>query len=134
MQKIFLIIFMAVFLGGCNTRMMKRPDREYVAPENLFMGMIDKEQLTPRAYRDKYFDHAPAPKNDPQALYEGNDDSYERGFQAGCQTFTSAIGEGLARIRGHNINADELTTNPWYLRGYQDAASYCTFALDWETH
>lgn len=134
MKKLSLIIIIAVFVSGCNTRFMKRPDREYVAPGNLFMGMIDKDQFKPRAFRDRYFDHMPALKDDPQSMYEGTDDSYERGFQDGCQTFTSAMGEGLARLRGHKINSDELNSNPWYLRGYQDAAAYCTFALDWETH
>lgn len=125
---------MAMCVFGCNNFMYKRPDREYLKQGDLIMGMIPKEQLKPRAWRNQYFDHVPTPKYDPQAMYEGNDDSYERGFQAGCQTFTSAIGEGLARIRGHKVDADELTTNPWYLRGYQDASSFCTFALDWETH
>ena len=61
-------------------------------------------------------------------------DSYSNGYQDGCQTMTSAVGEGLGRIRGPKIDPDKLTEDAWYLRGYDDGATACTFVLDWELH
>ena len=126
----YFIIASFLLLASCGTR----EDREPVDESKKFLGIINKDQFIPRAYRDKHFDHIPTPENTDMSRYEGQDESYERGYQDGCQTATSAIGEGLARIRGPKIDANELSSNSWYLRGYQDASSYCTFAIDWETH
>ncbi|PIR37562.1 MAG: hypothetical protein COV35_08675 [Alphaproteobacteria bacterium CG11_big_fil_rev_8_21_14_0_20_39_49] len=148
--KFFTLILIAISLPGC-----QRFDRENVPASQKVMGLINKEQFKARAFRQQYFDHVPAPRYDDQPTYQdneasryyyrteeekkqlmyaGRDQSYEEGFQAGCQTFTSAIGSGLARLRDTVIDADKLSENPWYLRGYQDASAYCTHALDWETH
>lgn len=113
-------IAIIILLGGC-----VRPDRkaQQVPASEKFLGIINTDQFKPRAYRKQIFDHTPA----------GNE-SYDQGFQDGCQTATSAIGEGLYRIRGPKIDANRLSYDQWYLRGFQDASTYCTFNLDWETH
>ncbi|MCE3232037.1 MAG: hypothetical protein K0R98_294 [Rickettsiaceae bacterium] len=123
-----LVAISALMATGCT-----RPDREQVPPERKFLG-ISKDQFKPRAYRDQIFDHTPFPDRTPQNEYEQKEYSYESGFQDGCQTATSAIGEGLYRLRGPKIDADRLTTDAMYLRGFQDASTYCTLTLDWETH
>jgi hypothetical protein len=69
---------------------------------------------------------------EPQNEY--NDDSYGAGFEAGCDTHVSIVGSGTMRLIKHKIDAHRLTTDQWYLRGFQDAASWCTFNLDWELH
>ena len=114
------------------------------------------DQLKARAFRQQHFDHVPAPKysdeqrtyQDNQAsgyyyrteeekkqlMYAGRDQSYEEGFQDGCQTFANIMGAGLYRLNDSAIDADKLKDNPWYLRGYQDASAYCTHTLDWEVH
>jgi len=146
-KKLLILAIISTSLLGC-----KRFDREYVPGPQKFMGLVNIEQFKPRAYRNQHFDHVPAPRHDAEAIYENQkshityvgrpkyankvdqDQSYEKGFQAGCQTFASVMGSGLARIRGHNVDAEELSANPWYLRGYQDASTYCTLTLDWEVH
>ena len=128
-MKYFIIVAVFLTMSGCT-----RYDRAPVAGSKKFLGLINKNQFIPRAYRDKYFDHGPSPENTDISGYEGQDESYERGYQDGCQTATSAIGEGLSRVRGYKIDANELAYNAWYLRGFQDASLYCTFSLDWETH
>ena len=117
-MKIALLILTTFIAISCT-----RPDRYQVPIENKVLGLIDKNQFKPRAYRKQIFDHTP-----------GGDSSYDRGFQDGCQTMTNVIGSGLHRVRGPKIDADLLTEDPWYLRGYRDASSYCTFTLDWEPH
>jgi hypothetical protein len=126
---IIALVVTAIIVGGCT-----RPDRTQVRPERMFLGLISKDQFKPRAYRDQTFDHVPFPERTPQGDYDGEQLSYERGFQDGCQTASSAIGEGLYRLRGPKIDADQLSTDPMYLRGFQDAANYCTSMVDWETH
>lgn len=69
---------------------------------------------------------------EPQNEY--NDDSYGAGFEAGCDTMVSAVGAGPMRLIKPKINPERLSNDQWYLRGYQDAASWCTFNLDWELH
>ncbi len=113
-----LAVVILILVTGCT-----RFDREQVPSDQKFMGLIDKGQFKARAYRKQIFDHTP-----------DGDGSYDQGFQDGCQTATSIIGAGLYRLRGPKIDADRLTSDPWYLRGYQDASTYCTFNLDWETH
>lgn len=115
-----IIIFM-LSLAGC---FRPDPDRPEIPIGRKVLGLIHNQQFIPRAYRDQHFDHTP---NDPTK-------SYDRGWMDGCQTATSAIGTGLARLRGPKIDGYELTEDQWYLRGFQDANTYCTLTLDWETH
>lgn len=61
-------------------------------------------------------------------------DSYGAGFEAGCDVFSGTMGEGSMRLIKPKFDVDRLTNDQWYLRGYQDAASFCTFSIDWETH
>ncbi len=100
-----------------------RSDREQIPTSEKFLGVIHYNQLKPRAYRDQPFDYMPS-----------GDSSYARGYQAGCQSMSSALGESLYRLRGPKIDPEQLTEDPWYLRGYEDGAQICTFNLDWETH
>jgi len=116
-RLLLLAIISLMGLTSC-----QRWDREQVPDSEKFLG-VHTEQFKPRAFRQQYFDHTPS----------GND-SYSQGFKDGCQTATSAIGSGLARIKGPKIDGYRLSSDPWYLRGFQDASTYCTFNLDWETH
>jgi hypothetical protein len=128
-RKTIALLVLSISLFGCT-----RFDRTYVPAEQKVLGLINKDQFKAKAFRKQYFDHTPAPKYDAQTMYEGKDQSYEEGFQAGCQTFASIIGTGLARMRDSTVDADKLNENPWYLRGYQDASAFCTHSLDWEIH
>lgn len=118
MKLLYLIVGILFLFTACT-----RPDREQVPVENKVLGLIDKNQFKIRAYRKQIFDHTP-----------GGEDSYDQGFQDGCQTATNAMGDGFYRLRGPKIDADRLVEDSWYQRGFQDASSYCTFAIDWETH
>lgn len=71
---------------------------------------------------------------DEEPRNEYNDDSYGAGFEAGCGNFVGVVGTGSMRLIKPKIDAHRLTTDQWYLRGYQDASSWCTFNLDWELH
>lgn len=62
------------------------------------------------------------------------DDSYGAGFEAGCDNFSAIVGEGTLRLIKPKFDVERLVNDQWYLRGYQDAATYCTFNLDWEIH
>ncbi len=122
MIRSFLLLLSMLIIASC-----VRSDREptYVRPasEKLF-GLIPYDRFKPKPYQQQPIQNAPA---DP-------DDSYSQGYKAGCQTMSSAVAEGLYRIRGSNIDPDMLTTNAWYLRGYNDGSSACTFVFDWELH
>jgi hypothetical protein len=109
-----------------------RPDRKNVPASKKFLGLIDYDQFKPRAYRNQLFDHVPYPEHTPQSDYDQDNLSYETGFQDGCQTASSAINEGLFRLRGPKIDADRLVKDDWYLRGFRDSSDYCTNMVDWE--
>lgn len=130
MGKNVLIIAVIAILSitGC-----KRPDRYNVPASKKFLGLIDYDQFKPRPYRNQIFDHVPYPNHTPQGDYDQEQYSYERGFQDGCQTATSAMGNAFYRVRGPKIDAYGLSEDPWYLRGFTDASHYCTLTLDWET-
>lgn len=61
-------------------------------------------------------------------------DSYGLGFYHGCDTFTSVVAPGPQRMINDKIDADMMVNDPWYLRGFQDASTFCTHRLDWEMH
>ncbi len=129
-KGIFIMAIIAIIATtGCT-----RPDRKNVPASKKFLGLIDYDQFKPRAYRNQAFDHTPYPEHTPQGDYDQNQYSYETGFQDGCRTANSAMGDGLYRTRGPKIDADRLVEDAQYLRGFQDAANYCTNMLDWETH
>jgi hypothetical protein len=70
-----------------------------------------------------------------ESAYGGyNEDSYDAGFEDGCHTFSAVVGTGTMRLMKPRIDGNRLSHDQWYLRGYQDAASWCTFNLDWELH
>ena len=126
-RKFLVLLVLGISLFGC-----KRFDRTYVPAEQKFLGLINKDQFKVKAYRNQIFDHTPAPRYDDEntyqekdrlvpkryrskmfentygARYEGKDQSYEEGFQAGCQTFNSLLGSGLSRVKGSHVDADKL--------------------------
>lgn len=118
MKNFICLIIIALITISCT-----RSDRVQVPVEKKFLGLIPQDQFRPRAYREQIFDHTPT-----------RDTSYGAGFQDGCQTSNSAIGDGLYRTAGPKIDGDRLTSDAWYVRGFQDGATYCTFNLDWEPH
>ena len=118
----FLLLFITLIIVSC-----VRSDREptYAKPKSeKFFGLVPDDIFVPKQYTDHPFQNIPSDPND----------SYSQGYQAGCQTMSSAVGEGLIRVRGPKIDTDKLTTDAWYLRGYNDGGTACTFALDWELH
>jgi len=66
-------------------------------------------------------------------LPKGND-SYSQGMRDGCQTFVGIIGAGALRLLPEKIDGYRLSSDPGYLRGFNDGGSYCTHYLDWEIH
>lgn len=122
MIRVLLILCSITIISGC-----VRSDRDptYIRPDSQnLLGVIPLDSLKPRPYQEQPLKEMPA---DP-------DESYAQGYQAGCQTMSSAVGEGLYRIRGPKIDPDKLTSDAWYLRGYNDGATACTFVFDWELH
>jgi hypothetical protein len=87
------------------------------------LGLVPMDTFRPKAYASQQYKNTPV-----------DNTSYSEGFQAGCQTMASAVGEGLYRLRGPKLDADRLSTDAWYLRGYDDGGAYCFYALDWELH
>ncbi len=118
MFRILILLSVVLFVSAC-----ERFDRPKVPDQDKYSALFDKKQFQPRAWRKQIYDFTP-----------GGDSSYDQGFQDGCQTFTNVLGEGLYRLNGPRIEPDRLVSDAWYLRGYQDASSFCTFNLDWETH
>lgn len=93
--------------------------------EGSLLYLWKREKFKPRPMRDAIFTGMPGPDNN---------DSYSEGFKQGCQNITAGIGQGSYRLQSIEIDGFRLTSDPWYLRGYADASSYCTFMLDWDTH
>lgn len=128
MVKNFILKINTVFIILAMLTSCVRSDREPVykrRPEDkVFFGLIPKDVFIPKAYRMQSLKDMPA---DP-------DDSYAQGYQDGCQTMSSAVADGLYRVRGAKIDPEKLSSDAWYLRGYNDAAAACTFVYDWELH
>ncbi|MDB2415429.1 hypothetical protein N9W34_06630 [Rickettsiales bacterium] len=114
-------------------------------------------QLLPRAMRKEIYGHTPTERHShvpddrlqertmevgPENMsgermitaYDGNEDSYGKGFQDGCDTFTGIVGAGLERTISPKYRPEQMVEDPWYLRGFQDGSSFCTFRMDWEMH
>lgn len=85
--------------------------------------LFTSESWKPRAFRKQIIYATP-----------NGDSSYDVGFQDGCRTAASVIGEGLYRVRGAKMDAQRLGEDPMYLRGFQDASNVCTLSMDWEVH
>lgn len=125
MKTIKLLVLSIALISSISA--CKRSDREplYVTPKSeAFLGIIPYDKFKARAYKNQLFTNTPA----------DTEDNYSRGYQAGCQTMMSALGEGLFRTRGPKIDPEELTNNAWYLRGYEDGANFCHSNTDWEMH
>ncbi len=123
MTRVWLLMGCIVVLAACGERADRKPT--YVVPKSeRFLGVMSYDTFKPRAYQSRINTNTPADPND----------SYSRGYKDGCQTMNSAVGTGLARTRGPSIKSDELINDAWYLRGYGDATTACTFVLDWELH
>ena len=120
MARILLLVIVILSVAACY-----RSDREptYVVPKSeRLLGVIPYDILKPRAYRNQPFRNMPMDSND----------SYSMGYQAGCQTMTSAVNNGLFRVRGPKLEPTQLTGDAWYLRGYEDGATVCTGNIDWD--
>lgn len=123
----FIALAAVLLLLAISNTACSRSDREplYVTPKSeAFLGIIPYDKFKPRAYKKQLFTNTPA----------DTEDSYSRGYQAGCQTMMSALSEGLFRTRGPKIDPEQLTNDAWYLRGYEDGANFCHSNTDWEMH
>lgn len=74
------------------------------------------------------------PVSSEQKASFGQNDSYGQGYEDGCLVASSIIGSGSFRLIKAKIDGYKLSSDIWYLRGFQDAMSLCTFSFDWETH
>ena len=116
-----VLLIMLLFVASCVREDLtheQRPDSE------MIFGTFPKDAFRPKAYRYQLRSNIPS---DP-------DSSYANGYRAGCQTMNSAVGEGLYRIRGPKIDPDKLSSDSWYLRGYNDGSAACFHTLDWDLH
>jgi hypothetical protein len=66
-----------------------------------------------------------------RGLPAGND-SYSRGFRAGCQTHMGIVGAGSMRLIPENIDPQQLSNDSMYFRGFNDGGAYCWARLDWD--
>jgi hypothetical protein len=122
-MKKTLLLTVAILTLSCCVRSDREPTYVRPAKDKLF-GVVPYDAFKIKAYQDSPFQNMPSDPND----------SYSRGYQAGCQTMASAVATGFWRIRGPKIEPDELTGDAWYLRGYEDASTACTMVFDWELH
>jgi hypothetical protein len=116
--KAGIILFSALIAASCT-----RSDREHLPAEDMFLGVVPYDQFKPIPYRKRSMEYMPA-----------DNSSYAQGYQDGCRSFSSAVAEGLYRTHGPKFDANKLSDDPWYLRGFEDAATACTFVFDWELH
>ena len=121
MKRNIFIIMILLVITSCvrgDLPIQERPDSEFL------FGIIPLDIFRPKAYMHQMRKNIPS----------DSEDSYTMGYQAGCQTISSAVGEGLYRLRGPKLEPDKLSNDPWYLRGYDDGTAGCFYSLDWELH
>jgi hypothetical protein len=100
--------------------------------------VTDSNYYLPRYMSKQPFYNTPTGEPTDNSLGEydndyGND-SYGKGFEDGCRTYTGVLGVGTLRLNSPTIDGNRMAEDEWYLRGFQDASAFCTFSLDWETH
>lgn len=115
---VIMLLFCVLVVTSC-----RRSDREHLPDDEMFMGVVPYDQFKPVPFRKRQMDYIPA----------GNE-SYAQGYKDGCRTFSSAVADGMYRLRGPKIDAEKMSDDPWYLRGFDDASTACTFNFDWEMH
>lgn len=62
------------------------------------------------------------------------EDSYGAGYATGCHTSMSVLGSGLYRFNNPEIDAERMSHDQMYLRGFSDGMSFCKDRSDWELH
>lgn len=114
-KKILLwVTLLPLGLNGClSTRQMN----------GMIHEMTNGRLMTPAHKTNQIFPHTPT----------GND-SYSQGWINGCKTAASQQAEGFYRLVKPVFDAERLSSDAWYLRGFQDAQDFCTLSFDWETH
>lgn len=117
------------FISGCTTtEQAQKFVADYTNPQNF----------KPRFLANQPFYETPTgqPVDGTIGEYNNNydNDSYGQGFEDGCKTYTGTMGVGTLRLIDEQIDGERMVEDEWYLRGFQDASSFCTFSLDWETH
>lgn len=118
------LLLVSILVCSACVRSDREPTYEKPASAKL-LGIVPYDSFKAKPYQAQPFNNMPgADKND----------SYAQGYQAGCQTMSSAVGEGFYRVHGPKIDPEKLTADAWYLRGYNDGATACTFVFDWELH
>tara|TARA_B100001564_G_scaffold92906_2_gene75683 strand:+ start:433 stop:915 length:483 start_codon:yes stop_codon:yes gene_type:complete len=151
--RIGILSALALGVSGCSLKQVN----------NTISEWSEKRHWQPKPMRNQIFYNTPTAKMPPNLQvtedivpghrYEGygqpynyyestsypvanehDDDSYGAGFEAGCDNMSSAMGAGSMRLITPKVDGYRLVNDQWYLRGYQDASSICTFQLDWETH
>jgi len=157
-----LILALICFVGltGCGTVESFSETMKYKGSKSTFWRKLTprpmRQQIfdnVPTHYNQDIYSNQPRRKPEGRDFFSGHDaeefledeellahkgyqggDSYGQGFQDGCDTHVSNMGPGGYRMVKPKINAHRLTTDAWYLRGFQDGGTFCTFRVDWEVH
>jgi len=92
-------------------------------------------------YSNRYETMPQAMGPPPRGKYDISNDKppaspYGMGFEDGCKTYMAAIGAGSWRLLKPRYNMQLMgeTMNVEYIRGFNDAATFCTFRTDWDPH
>ncbi|MET0155120.1 MAG: hypothetical protein ABW189_03325 [Rickettsiales bacterium] len=92
-------------------------------------------------YTNRYETAPQAMAPQPRGKYDVSSDNpraspYGMGFEDGCKTYMGAVGAGTWRLLKprYNMNLMGEKMNVEYVRGFNDAASFCTFRTDWDPH
>lgn len=112
--NILSLVIACLLLSGCY---------ESLPDNTTFQEVFEKKRIKPRSMRKDMYGGFPM-----------GDDSYSVGFRDGCDTFSGVMGGAMMRLLPTKIDADRLSKDRWYVRGFQDGSTFCTFRIDWEVH
>ncbi len=109
---------LCIFLSACTIGPSPFDEGEITTEKKP--SYFSMQSLMPRAARKNKFANTPS-----------GDDPYSVGWRDGCDSIVSVVGSGLYQTITPKFESEKLTGDPWYLRGYRDGTSWCTFRLDW---
>ena len=132
-QHIYIVItIILTVLTGCNTQQMNDTALEFRQTRHWVPKFMRKQMFynTPTAALKEVTQMTPygMVKHKQKSKNQYGGDSYGQGFEDGCNNMTGIIGAGTMRLAKPRFETDRLVNDSWYLRGYQDASSFCTFS------
>lgn len=113
-----VLLFSCVAISACTIGPSPFDEGEVTTYEKP--SYFSMQSLLPRAARKNKFANTPS-----------GDDPYSVGWRDGCDSIVSVVGSGTYQMITPKFPTEKLTNDPWYLRGYRDGTSWCTFRLDW---